>query len=132
MEGEDRFEKRFDRQTLLKLAAAPAARDWSPGARASRRHAHVLDRRDRALAGDRLGRHRNDGGQSMFAQYVKQHAANKPQFTYMTNESDALAKIRTLAEEIAADPKYDDEGPLGPDEETRARFRAFARDHLGS
>ena len=36
----------------------------------------------------------NDGGQSMFAQYVKQHAANKPQFTYMTNESDALAKIR--------------------------------------
>ena len=35
----------------------------------------------------------NDGGQSMFAQYVKQHPANKPQFTYMTNESDALAKI---------------------------------------
>jgi spermidine/putrescine transport system substrate-binding protein len=29
----------------------------------------------------------------MFAQYVKQHAGNKPQFTYMTNESDALAKI---------------------------------------
>jgi len=25
-------------------------------------------------------------------QYVKQHAANKPRFTYMTNESDALAK----------------------------------------
>src|SRR5258708_14836969 len=36
----------------------------------------------------------NDGGQSMFARYVKQHAANKPRFTYMTNESDALAKIR--------------------------------------
>src|SRR5258708_28652657 len=29
----------------------------------------------------------------MFAQYVKLHAADKPQFTYMTNESDALAKI---------------------------------------
>ncbi len=42
------------------------------------------------------------------------------------------AEIRTVAEEIAADPKYDDEGPLGPDEETRARFRAFAREHLGS
>ena len=42
------------------------------------------------------------------------------------------AEIRSVAEEIAADPKYDDEGPLGPDEETRARFRAFAREHLGS
>jgi len=29
----------------------------------------------------------------MFAQYVKQHPHNKPKFTYMTNESDALAKI---------------------------------------
>jgi hypothetical protein len=42
------------------------------------------------------------------------------------------AEVRAVAEEIAADPKYDDEGPLGPDEETRARFRAFAREHLGS
>ena len=42
------------------------------------------------------------------------------------------AEIRTVAEEVAADPRYDDEGPLGPDEETRARFRAFAREHLGS
>src|SRR5438128_2635171 len=29
----------------------------------------------------------------MFAQYVKQYPSNKPQFTYMTNEADALAKI---------------------------------------
>jgi spermidine/putrescine transport system substrate-binding protein len=35
----------------------------------------------------------NDGGQPMFASYVKNHPNNKPQFTYMTNESDALAKI---------------------------------------
>ena len=35
----------------------------------------------------------NDGGQAMFAQYVKQYPNNKPQFTYMTNESDALAKL---------------------------------------
>jgi spermidine/putrescine-binding protein len=35
----------------------------------------------------------NDGGQPMFAQYVKTHPGNKPQFTHMTNESDALAKI---------------------------------------
>jgi spermidine/putrescine transport system substrate-binding protein len=35
----------------------------------------------------------NDGGQSMFASYVKKYADSKPQFTYMTNESDALAKL---------------------------------------
>jgi hypothetical protein len=45
---------------------------------------------------------------------------------------DALtAEVRAVAEEVAADSRYDDEGPLGPDEETRARFRAFAREHLG-
>jgi hypothetical protein len=42
------------------------------------------------------------------------------------------AELRTVAEEVAADPKYAEEGPLGPDEETRARFRTFAREHLGS
>src|SRR5690242_21901932 len=35
----------------------------------------------------------NDGGQTMFAAYVKKYPKNKPQFTYMTNEADALAKI---------------------------------------
>jgi hypothetical protein len=42
------------------------------------------------------------------------------------------AEVRAVAEEVAADPKYADEGPLGPDEEARARFRAFAREHLRS
>ena len=42
------------------------------------------------------------------------------------------AEVRKVAEEIAADPKYADEGPLGPDEEARERFRAFAREHLGA
>ncbi|HEY2542438.1 MAG TPA: hypothetical protein VGH92_05245 [Gaiellaceae bacterium] len=42
------------------------------------------------------------------------------------------AEVRMVAEEVAADPRYAEEGPLGPDEETRARFRAFAREHLGS
>src|ERR1041384_2872363 len=35
----------------------------------------------------------NDGGQFMFTAYVKGHPQNKPKFTYMTNEADALAKI---------------------------------------
>jgi hypothetical protein len=46
---------------------------------------------------------------------------------------EALTReVRAVAEEIAADPKYADEGPLGPDEAARERFRAFAREHLGS
>ena len=40
-------------------------------------------------------------------------------------------EVRAVAEEIAADPKYADEEPLGPDDETRARFRDFARKQLG-
>ena len=41
-------------------------------------------------------------------------------------------EVRAVAEEIAADPKYADEGPLGPDDAARERFRTFAREHLGS
>ena len=45
----------------------------------------------------------------------------------------ALAReVRAVAEEIAADPTYSDEGPLGPDDDARERFRTFAREHLGS
>jgi hypothetical protein len=36
-------------------------------------------------------------------------------------------EVRAVAEEIAADPRYGDDEPLGPDEEARARFREFAR-----
>ena len=43
-----------------------------------------------------------------------------------------VREVRAVAEEIAADPKYADEGPLGPDDEARERFRAFAREHLGA
>jgi hypothetical protein len=42
------------------------------------------------------------------------------------------AEVRAVAEEVAADPKYAEEGPIGPDDEARARFRAFAREHLGT
>jgi hypothetical protein len=41
------------------------------------------------------------------------------------------AEIRTVAQEIAEDPKYADEEPLGPDDDTRARFREFAKKQLG-
>ncbi len=41
------------------------------------------------------------------------------------------AEVRTVAEEIAADPKYKDDEPLGPDEAARERFKTFAREQLG-
>ena len=37
----------------------------------------------------------------------------------------------SVAEEIAADPKYADDEPLGPDDDARARFKEFARKQLG-
>jgi hypothetical protein len=43
-----------------------------------------------------------------------------------------VAEVRRVAEEIAADPRYAEEEPLGPDEEARARFRKFARSKLES
>src|SRR5256885_13690542 len=39
-------------------------------------------------------------------------------------------EVRAVAEEVAADPKYADEGPLGPDEAARERFKDFARRQL--
>jgi hypothetical protein len=39
-------------------------------------------------------------------------------------------EVRAVAEEIAADPKYADDEPLGPDEAARERFLAFARERL--
>ena len=41
-----------------------------------------------------------------------------------------VAELRAVAEEIAADPRYADGEPIGPDDDTRARFREFARKQL--
>jgi hypothetical protein len=46
---------------------------------------------------------------------------------------DAIAReVGAVAEEIAADPRYAADERLGPDEEARERFRAFARQQFGS
>jgi spermidine/putrescine-binding protein len=94
MEDEEGTERRLDRQDLLKLAAATGGAGVLAG-RAGPAWA-ALDRltaeSGRLQVLDWAG-YGNDGGQAMFARYVKNHPHNKPQFTYMTNESDALAKI---------------------------------------
>jgi hypothetical protein len=43
------------------------------------------------------------------------------------NRAAIAQEVRAVAEEIAADPRYGDDEPLGPDEAARARFREFAR-----
>ena len=45
---------------------------------------------------------------------------------------DAVVReLRAVAEEVAADPRYAGEEPVGPDDEARDRFREFARKQLG-
>jgi hypothetical protein len=41
-----------------------------------------------------------------------------------------VREVRAVADEIAADPSYGDDEPLGPDEEARRRFREFAKKRL--
>jgi hypothetical protein len=47
------------------------------------------------------------------------------------HRSAVVAELRAVAEEIAADPRYAEGEPIGPDDDTRARFREFAKKQLG-
>src|SRR6266446_7955295 len=94
MDKHEGTERRLSREQLLKLTAAAGGATLL-GGRFDTAHA-ALER-----LGAESGRlqvldwpgYGNDGGQAMFAQYVKTHPHNKPRFTYMGNEADALAKI---------------------------------------
>src|SRR6266849_1783226 len=90
----DLLERRLTRGNLLKAAAAAGGAGLVLGRAGAAEAARALLAAEsgRLQVLDWAG-YGNDGGQSMFAQYVKQYPQNKPQFTYMTNESDALAKI---------------------------------------
>jgi hypothetical protein len=48
------------------------------------------------------------------------------------HHAELAKEVRAVADEIASDPAYADEEPLGPDEDARERFRRFARERLGS
>lgn len=52
--------------------------------------------------------------------------------TNAEHRAAVVREVRAVAEEIAADPAYADDEPLGPDEDARARFREFARKQLES
>ena len=93
-EMSDEVERRLKREDLFKLAAAAGGASLfaSRTGVAKAAFERLTAESGRLQVLDWAG-YGNDGGQSMFAQYVKTHAADKPQFTYMTNESDALAKL---------------------------------------
>jgi hypothetical protein len=40
-------------------------------------------------------------------------------------------EVRKVAQEVAADPRYAEDEPLGPDDDARKRFRQLARERLG-
>jgi hypothetical protein len=73
-------------------------------------------------------------GELLFEQDLSVDQANETWIEALLRDpthSEALRReVRAVAEEIAADPKYADEGPLGPDDEVRERFKAFAREQL--
>jgi spermidine/putrescine-binding protein len=98
MEDHDVMEQRLSRDRLLRLAAATggAAIVGGRSAAAEAARLQLAAESGRLQVMDWAG-YGNDGGQAMFAAYVKKHSKNKPQFTYMTNESDALAKLRAGA-----------------------------------
>ena len=61
-----------------------------------------------------------DGSEAWVEQLLRDHGG-------------ALAReVRAVAEEIAADPKYAHEEPLGPDDDARERARAEFLKHLGA
>src|ERR671931_774357 len=96
MNDQEAAERRLSRDQLLKLGAAAGGATLLGGAAGSAQAAldwvNLSSERGRLQVLDWAG-YGNDGSQAMFSAYVKAHPRNKPQFTYMTNESDALAKL---------------------------------------
>jgi hypothetical protein len=46
------------------------------------------------------------------------------------HHAELAMEVRAVAQQIAADPAYGHEEPLGPDDDARERFRRFAREQL--
>ena len=97
MKGEP-FERRLSRADMLRLAALAAGAGVvaGPAAAADAAVARLTKESGRLQVMDWAG-YGNDGGQSMFAAYVHQHPHNKPQFTHMTSESNALGQLHSGA-----------------------------------
>jgi len=97
MEGET-FDRRLSRADMLRLAglAAGVGVVAGPAAAADAAVARLTQESGRLQVMDWPG-YGNDGGQAMFKAYVHKYPHNKPQFTQMTNESNALTQIQAGA-----------------------------------
>jgi spermidine/putrescine-binding protein len=97
VEGEP-FDRRLSRADMLRLAALAAGAGVvaGPAAAANAAIERLTKETGRLQVMDWAG-YGNDGGQAMFAAYVHKYPHNKPQFTYMTNESNAYGRIRAGA-----------------------------------
>ena len=75
-------------------------------------------------------------GELLFEQELSHDDADENWIEALLREPkhhEALRReVRAVAEEIASDPKYADDEPLGPDDAARDRFREFARKQLSS
>ena len=74
----------------------------------------------RLLVEDDLER---DGGSSTWAEQLLQDPQHR---------EEVVNEVRAVAKEIAADPAYANEPPLGPDDAQRARFLEFAKRRLAA
>lgn len=75
-------------------------------------------------------------GQQLMERELDPQAGTETWVDALLREPDVqrqiVDEVRRVAEEVAADPRYADEERLGPDEGTRERFRAFAKQQLES
>ena len=85
--------ERLSRERLLKIAAAGGAGLLTTRLGTAQAALDALAAESGRLKVLDWPGYGNDGGQSLFAAYVKKYPHNKPQFTVMANESDALAKF---------------------------------------
>jgi spermidine/putrescine transport system substrate-binding protein len=85
--------ERLSRERLLRIAAAGGAGLLTTRLGTAQAALDALGAESGRLKVLDWAGYGNDGGQSMFASYVKKYPHNKPQFTVMANESDALAKF---------------------------------------
>src|SRR5262245_8323777 len=93
MEGQEGTERRLSREDLLKLAAAAGGATLLGRGGAAEAALDRLGAESGRLQVLDLAGYGNDGGQWMVAPYVKKDPCNRPQFTCMKNEADALAKF---------------------------------------
>jgi spermidine/putrescine transport system substrate-binding protein len=98
VEGE-LFNRRLSRADMLRLAALAAGAGVvaGPTAAAQAAVAHLTKESGRLQVLDWAGYCNDMPHHAMFAAYLKAHPNNKPQFAFMTNESDAYGKIQSGA-----------------------------------